>query len=89
MTLTIGPDDVAALCLGSVFLATGGGGDPYVNQLLTEKALRKYGPIQLVMPDALPDDALVVAMGEAGAPMVRMEQLPVGDEPQKALRAYE
>ncbi|MEM6832273.1 MAG: DUF917 domain-containing protein [Pseudomonadota bacterium] len=89
MTQTIGPDDVAALCLGSVFLATGGGGDPYVNQLLTEKALRKHGSIQLVMPDALPDDALVVAMGEAGAPMVRMEQLPVGDEPLKALRAYE
>jgi len=39
--------DVADLCRGSVFLATGGGGDPYVNQLLTEQALREFGPVRL------------------------------------------
>lgn len=82
-------DDVADLCLGSVFLATGGGGDPYVNQLLAEQALRKHGPVTLLAPHELPEDACVVAMGEAGAPMVRMEQLPVGDEPEKGLKAYE
>lgn len=82
-------DDIADLCLGSVFLATGGGGDPYVNQLLVEQALRAHGPVTLITPQDLDANALVVAMGEAGAPMVRMEQLPVGDEPAAALMAYQ
>jgi hypothetical protein len=89
MTDLLHAEDIADLCLGSVFLATGGGGDPYVNQLLVEQALREHGPVTLVSPEALPVDAFVVAMGEAGAPMVRMEQLPVGDEPAVALSAYE
>lgn len=89
MRAQITDKDVAALCLGSVFLATGGGGDPYVNQLLVEQALREHGPVTLTPPDALKDDAFIVAMGEAGAPIVRMEQLPVGDEPVAALTAYQ
>lgn len=89
MTAQIFEDDVAALCLGSVFLATGGGGDPYVNQLLVEQALREHGPVTLIPPHDLPDEAFIIAMGEAGAPMVRMEQLPVGDEPIAALKAYQ
>lgn len=89
MTKQIAASDIADLCLGSVFLATGGGGDPYVNQLLTEQALRDHGPVTLISPTDLPKDALIVAMGEAGAPMVRLEQLPVGDEPIRAFSAYQ
>ncbi len=82
-------EDVADLCLGSVFLATGGGGDPYVNQLLTEAALRSHGPVALVAASALPDAAWVLPLGEVGAPTVSLEQLPVGDEPLVALARYE
>ncbi len=80
MTVTIGPDDVADLCTGSVFLATGGGGDPYVSQLLVEQALREFGPVTLTALQSVPDDALVVAIGEVGAPTVSLEQLPIGTE---------
>ncbi len=82
-------EDVADLCLGSVFLATGGGGDPYVNQLLTEAALRSHGPVALVSPACLADGDLVLPLGEVGAPTVSLEQLPVGDEPLTALARYE
>ena len=82
-------EDIADLCRGSVFLATGGGGDPYVNQLLTERTLAECGPVSLVAPEDLPDDAFVLPLGEVGAPTVSLEQLPVGDEPERALARYE
>jgi len=68
VSITIKHSDIADLCAGSVFLATGGGGDPYVSQILVEQALKKYGPVDLVNLDAIPDDAFVVAVGEVGAP---------------------
>lgn len=80
MSVTVTHDDIADLCTGSVFLATGGGGDPYVSQILVEQALRKYGPVDLLPLADLPDDAYVVAVGEVGAPTVSLEQLPVGTE---------
>ncbi len=80
MSVTIGPEDVADLCIGSVFLATGGGGDPYISQILVTEALKKYGPVSLLPLTALPEEALVVAVGEVGAPSISLEQLPTGDE---------
>ena len=80
MTVTITHDDVADLCTGSVFLATGGGGDPYISQILVQEALKKYGPVDLLPLSAVPDDALVVTIGEVGAPSVSLEQLPIGTE---------
>lgn len=81
--------DMEALCRGAVFLATGGGGDPYVNRLLAERTLAEHGPVTLVPPSALPDDAFVLPLGEVGAPTVSLEQLPVGDEPLRAVARYE
>ena len=80
MSVTITHADIAELCTGSVFLATGGGGDPYVSQILVQEALKKYGPVDLVSLSDLPDDAFVVAIGEVGAPTVSLEQLPIGTE---------
>jgi DUF917 family protein len=80
MPVTITHTDIADLCAGSVFLATGGGGDPYVSQILVEQALKKHGPVDLVQLADIPDDAFVVAIGEVGAPTVSLEQLPIGTE---------
>jgi len=80
MTVCISHEDIADLCAGSVFLATGGGGDPYVSQILVEQALKKHGSVELVPLIDLPDDAFVVAIGEVGAPTVSLEQLPIGTE---------
>ncbi|MEM1144525.1 MAG: DUF917 domain-containing protein [Pseudomonadota bacterium] len=89
MSLTIAADDIEDLCRGSVFLATGGGGDPYVSQLLVTEALRKYGPVELCDLSDVGDDALVVALGEVGAPSISLEQLPNGDECLLALERFE
>lgn len=80
MTVTISHEDIADLCTGSVFLATGGGGDPYISQILVTQALKKHGPVTLLPLESLPDEALVVAVGEVGAPSISLEHLPVGDE---------
>ena len=80
MTVSISHRDIADLCTGSVFLATGGGGDPYVSQILVEQALKKHGAVELVPLADIPDNAFVVAIGEVGAPTVSLEQLPIGTE---------
>jgi DUF917 family protein len=77
------------LALGSVFLATGGGGDPYLPLLIAKQALAEYGPVELIKPTHLPDDAFIVTLGSVGAPTVSLELLPSIDEASETLRAYE
>lgn len=82
-------DDLEALSMGSVFLATGGGGDPYLPMLLAKQALLEYGPVSLVAPDELNSEDYVVALGAVGAPTVSLELLPSIDEAGDTLRAFE
>ena len=82
-------DHLNDLALGSVFLATGGGGDPHVPQLIAEQAIRRYGPVQVIAPDMLDDDALIVAIGGVGAPTVSLELLPSVDDAARTLDAFE
>ena len=77
------------LALGSVFLATGGGGDPYIPKLIAKQALLEYGPVSIVAPADLAPDAHVVAIGGVGAPTVSLELLPSIDEASETLRAFE
>ncbi|MFT2092558.1 DUF917 domain-containing protein [Paraglaciecola sp. 2405UD69-4] len=77
------------LALGAVFLATGGGGDPYVSKLLTSLAFKKYGPVTLIDVQDLDDDAHIVTIGGVGAPTVGLELLPSHNEAFEALVAYE
>lgn len=77
------------LALGSVFLATGGGGDPYLPQQIAKKVLETCGPVQTILPEDLDDDAYVVPIGGVGAPTVGLELLPSLDEAAKTLEAFE
>ena len=77
------------LALGAVFLATGGGGDPYVPLLLAKQALAKYGDVNLIQPQALPDDATIITLGGVGAPTVSLELLPSLSEAANALNAWQ
>ncbi len=86
---TIGVNELDALCLGSVFLATGGGGDPYLPMLITKQALQHYGPVSVQAVDDIDDSANVVAIGAVGAPTVSLELLPSIDEASATLDAYE
>jgi len=83
------PADLHDLSLGAVFLATGGGGDPYVPMLVAEQALKEHGPVRLIDPDALDDAAYVVTIGAVGAPTASLELLPSVDDASRALDAFE
>lgn len=85
----IGLNDLDDLALGSVFLATGGGGDPHVPLLITREAIKEHGPVRLISPDSLSDDAFVVPIGNVGAPTVSLELLPSIDEASQAIDAFE
>ncbi len=82
-------DALEDLSLGAVFLATGGGGDPYVSYLLAKEVLTSTDGVDLLDPSELDDDAYVVTLGGVGAPTVSLELLPSRDEPAETLRAFE
>lgn len=85
----LGSESLTDLSAGAVFLATGGGGDPHVAQLIAEQALEIHGPVELLEPEDLADDAYVVALGGVGAPTVSLELLPSMNEAVSALQAFE
>lgn len=77
------------LALGSVFLATGGGGDPYVPKLITAEAIKTYGRVPLLAPKDILDDMFIVTVGSVGAPTVSLELLPSVEEAAETLEAFE
>ena len=81
--------DLPDLSAGAVFLATGGGGDPYVAQLVAEIALQQHGPATILDPDELDDDAYVVTLGGVGAPTASLELLPSLGDAGRTLQAFE
>lgn len=82
-------EDLPDLSRGATLLGTGGGGDPHIGQLMVQQAIRDSGPITLVTPDELADDAVVIPTSMMGAPTVMTEKIPAGDEPIIALRKLE
>lgn len=87
--MKLGVEHLEDLARGAVFLATGGGGDPYVAMLTAQVALDKHGPIDLVPAEDIDDDATVVTIGNVGAPSAGLELLMSIDEPGQAIVAYQ
>lgn len=89
MLKQIGWDDVEPLALGSAFLGTGGGGDPYIGALLCKETIAKHGPVAVVGVEALADDAALFVAAGMGAPTVMMEKLFSVDDAHRAVSALE
>jgi DUF917 family protein len=68
--------DVDDLARGAAILGTGGGGDPYIGKLMAEEAIKEFGPVTLVDPGDLPEEAAVFPVAMMGAPTVMVEKLP-------------
>lgn len=64
-------DDIA---LGASLLGAGGGGDPYIGKLVAINAIRKYGPVKLLDPSEIEDDAFLMPIAMMGAPSVLLEK---------------
>ena len=89
MSWMLGLEHLADLARGATILGTGGGGDPFIGRLLVEQAIREHGPITILDPDEVDDDAFVIPTAQMGAPTVMVEKIPRGTEPEMALRALE
>ena len=66
----IGIAEVEDIALGAALLGAGGGGDPYIGKLVAMGALKECGPVTLLDPQEVPDDALVVPIAMMGAPTI-------------------
>ena len=68
-------DVLDSIAIGAGILGTGGGGNPYIGQLRARQAIRKWGPVTVLSPEELPEDARVVCVGGIGAPTVGIEKV--------------
>ena len=66
---------LAPIATGAGILGTGGGGNPYIGQLRARQALKRWGPVTVLAPEEVPEDARVVCVGGIGAPTVGIEKV--------------
>ena len=89
MSIKINADDIAPIALGGAFLATGGGGDTLLGEILAEDAVSKAQSVELIALEDVPDDGVVVAIGGVGSPTIMQEKPSNGQEAGWALDALE
>ncbi len=66
--------DIDDIALGASLLGAGGGGDPYIGKLMVMSAIKEFGPVTLLDPKEIDDDALILPIGMMGAPSVLSEK---------------
>ena len=76
--------DIEDIALGAALLGAGGGGDPYIGKLVAMGAIEECGPVTMLDPEEVPDDALVVPIAMMGAPTVLAEKA-IGEKEYKTL----
>ena len=81
--------DLFDLSYGAALLGTGGGGDPYIGRLMAQQCLDDGLSIDIVDPNEVPDEALIIPTASMGAPTVLIEKLPSGTEAIHSLRELE
>ena len=79
----IGIPEIEDIATGAALLGAGGGGDPYVGKLVAIGAVQEMGPVTLLDPDEVPDDALIIPIAMMGAPTVLAEKAIGGTEYKK------
>lgn len=76
----LGVQEIEDIACGASLLGAGGGGDPYIGKLVAIGAINECGPVDLLSPDEVPDDALIVPFAMMGAPTVLCEKIIGGNE---------
>ena len=72
--------DIEDIALGAALLGAGGGGDPYVGKLVAMGAIKENGPVTLLDPEEIDDDAQILCIAMMGAPTVLAEKAIGGNE---------
>ncbi|MDO4266143.1 MAG: DUF917 domain-containing protein [Eubacteriales bacterium] len=70
----IGLKEIEDIALGAALLGAGGGGDPYIGKLVALGAVRECGPVKLLSPEEVADDALIAPIAMMGAPTILCEK---------------
>jgi len=86
---TVGLDEIEDIAVGATVLGTGGGGDPHVGKLVARQSIEEHGPVEMIPPGDLDEDALVIPAAQMGAPTVAVEKVPGGDELLTSFRRLE
>lgn len=68
--------DVDFICCGAGILGTGGGGSPYLGNLLLKKALKDGRKLRVIPLENLQIDECISWVAFYGAPLVQIEKLP-------------
>ena len=76
----IGLPEIEDIALGAALLGAGGGGDPYIGKLVAMSAVKECGPVTMLDPEEVPDDALIVPIAMMGAPTILGEKGIGGSE---------
>ncbi len=79
--------NIEAFALGCAVLGAGGGGDISIGLAMARLAIESAGPVEVVTPDRLGADALVMPCGLIGSPTVAQERLWSGEEGGRLARA--
>lgn len=72
--------DLDNLCLGSMVLGSGGGGNPTYDLSMAKQQFEDFEPACLVDLESIAEDAFVVPIAFMGAPLVSKERIPSGRE---------
>lgn len=76
----LGIPEIEDIARGAAILGAGGGGDPYIGKLVAMGAIQDCGPVTILDPEEVPDDALIVPFAMMGAPTVLCEKVIGGKE---------
>ena len=71
--------NIDAYAAGCAFLGCGGGGD-VIGATLARYALDTFGPVQVITPDDLDPDDLVMPCADMGVPLIFFEKMAAGNE---------
>jgi DUF917 family protein len=82
-------DILADLVVGCALLGSGGGGETHAAVILLGDMMARGAAIDVVEPDQLADDALVVCVGFVGAPVTLQEKLLAEGEIVPAIAAMQ
>ena len=77
------------LARGTAFLATGGGGDPYIGKLMLKHQLEQGKKVKIISPDEIDDDTFACNVLTMGAPTVFGEKAPNGLTSYEAMKKVE
>jgi hypothetical protein len=85
----IDPTFLQDIAAGATILGSGGGGDPAVPLMMAQRAIERFGPVELIRLESVPDEAWLIPPAIVGAPTVTLEKLPAGTEAARAFRMLE